>query len=130
MGAVEAVFRYLFRHNISQVRRYARAYYLSIDKKDPDSAFLKRFAGHKPPVRKGSLFRAGRGLLFFVNNVKRVNSRTYRMRAGYFEGSLSASDATYRAWNFGDGWIVRRTGPLFVSQRILHGEAEWFTGGK
>lgn len=55
----EAVFRYQFEHNGSLQKQNAAAYYLHLSPQltggdNPDDAFMKRFAGHRPPVRKVS----------------------------------------------------------------------------
>src|SRR5689334_13010252 len=56
----EAVFRYLFEHNASGQQKKAGVYCLSLgEDADPSDEFMRRFAGHKPPVRKLSQCTVG-----------------------------------------------------------------------
>jgi len=52
----EAVFRYQFDHNASGQQKKASVYCLSVGngQTDPSDDLMKRFANHKPPVRKAS----------------------------------------------------------------------------
>src|SRR5262245_24284771 len=54
----EATYRYQFGKNASGQQQRAKNYYLSVytgDKEtDPDDAFIKRFVGNMPPVKKVS----------------------------------------------------------------------------
>jgi hypothetical protein len=40
-------------------------YFISIDGRDPDAAFLKQIAGHRPSVRPGSQYRKGKNDVLF-----------------------------------------------------------------
>ena len=57
-----------------EAQQKAKAYFLSVFKKDPSAEFLKRFEKHKPPVKKGSEFKIGKGLAFRVVTIKKVIS--------------------------------------------------------
>src|SRR5689334_427177 len=102
----EAVFRYQFEHNASGQQQSAHDYYLAIGDKDsdPSDEFMKRFAHHKPPVRKASASRIvpstgavvnrrnGRtGLLFNVSAITWVSDTEVNVIGGYSEGNVSAS---------------------------------------
>ncbi len=120
----EAVFRHLFAHNASGLQNHADAYYLSVGPFwfDPGEGFLKRFAGHKPPVRKFSECRppdefpgrprnikTGReGLIFRVRFIRRVGLQEFEVKGGYYEGFLSASGNTYRVRLMNGCWVVVR----------------------
>lgn len=69
----EAVFRYQFNHNASGLKQNAKVYYLSFGEegKEPSDAFLERFKGHTPPVKKASEFNGGQqGLVFNVTTIQ------------------------------------------------------------
>jgi hypothetical protein len=59
----ETVFRHQFDHNASGQQKSAHAYCLAVlvDNKDSDPShqFIRRFAHHKPPVRKASACHLG-----------------------------------------------------------------------
>src|ERR1043165_6923434 len=63
----EAVFRYQFGHNASGAQQQAAVYFLEIlsnDERssfDPSDEFMARFGDHRPPVRKQSRARPGKG---------------------------------------------------------------------
>ena len=63
----EAVFRWQFDHNASGQQTNSQVYFLEVGEKggDPTDEFMKRFANHKPPVRKVSACsaNAGKGVL-------------------------------------------------------------------
>src|SRR5262245_52028284 len=50
----EATFRYMFTHNASGQKPDAGVYCLEIEDADPSDAFMARFAGSMPPVKKAS----------------------------------------------------------------------------
>jgi hypothetical protein len=56
----EAVFRWQFDHNASGQRTNSQVYFIEVGEKggDPTEQFMKRFAKHKPPVRKVSACNA------------------------------------------------------------------------
>jgi hypothetical protein len=104
----EAVFRWQFEHNASGQQKKAKAYYLQIGEKgDPSDALMKRFAEHKPPVRKVSACTADagkgvldkktgeRGLIFRVTSIEWKSDTEVDVKGGYYEGGLSASGNTY-----------------------------------
>jgi hypothetical protein len=84
----------------------APAFYLELMGEDPSPEFLARFDGNEPPVRKGSEFGDGGGVLFRVESVKRVSDTKVEVSGGYYEGSLSASGNTYFLERKDGGWVV------------------------
>jgi len=118
----EAVFRYQFHHNSSIQGQRAAVYCLSVGEKnaDPPDAFMKKFAGFKPPVRKVSECsidnyrgvvekRTGRhGLVFRVRSIKWISGTEVEVDGGYFEDGLSASGDTYTVQRLQRGWKVSK----------------------
>jgi hypothetical protein len=116
----EAVFRYQFGHNGSSQQQSAKVYFLSVGEKyrDPSDAFMKRFAEHKPPVRKASASQQLRGrgivdkrtgelgLAFGVETIKWISETEVEVRGGYAEAELSASGNTYTVKKQGGKWKV------------------------
>ena len=104
----EAVFRWQFDHNASSQQKKAQAYFLGVgDRDDPTDEFMKRFANHKPPVRKASACSADagkgvrdkktgeKGLIFRVRKIEWKSDTEVEVQGGYYEGGLSASSNTY-----------------------------------
>lgn len=106
LAIYEAVFRHQFRSNASGAQSSAPAYFLSIEGKDPPSGFLERFQDNRPPVRPGSEFRRGAGLLFRVEGITEISSSIVNVTGGYYEAELSASGNTYRVELREGLWVV------------------------
>jgi hypothetical protein len=117
----EAVFRHQFDHNASGLQKRAHAYCLLIrvgeKNSDPSDQFMKRFAGHKPPIRKASGChwtsiqvienRSGRSaLIFFVSNVSWISDTEVTVEGGYEEGNVSSSGNTYTLRKQNGKWGV------------------------
>jgi hypothetical protein len=102
----EALFRFQFLHNKSAVQQKAKAYFLSIEGKDPANEFLARFKRHQPEVRLGSAFQEGEGLKFRIESLTWIDDSTVEARGGYYEGNLSASGNLYRIVRKDGKWIV------------------------
>ena len=111
----ETVFRHQFMKNSSAVQQKAKAYFLSIDGKDPDAEILRRFEGHQPPVRAGSEFKEREGLKFTVGDVKWINNNTVEVSGGYHEHGKSASGNRYRVARKSGKWRVEKDELLFIS---------------
>jgi len=129
----EAAFRYQFRKNASGLQQKAKVYFLSVrnaqDEKnhDPDEAFMKRFADHKPRVAKASEAHASseggvrdmktgeRGLLFDLGEIRWISDDTVEIDGGYYEGGLSASGNTYFLKKKTGKWIVERDRMHWIS---------------
>lgn len=106
--ALEAVFRYQFKNNSSAVQQNAKAYFLSIENKDPSQEFLSRFANHSPPVRKGSGFAIGDGLEFRIGSWKWVSRNKLEVAGGYYEHGESSSGNRYTVVRKDDQWVVEK----------------------
>jgi hypothetical protein len=104
----ETVFRHQFGHNESGAQERAGAYFLEIEKKDPAPGFLKRFAGHKPPVKRGSEFKKGEGVKFRIDTYKWVTDNEVELTGGYYEGNLSASGRAYTVVRTDGKWVIEK----------------------
>lgn len=105
----EAVLRWQFTHNASGQQTNAQVYFVKVGEKggDPTDEFMKRFADHKPPVRKVSARSASagkgvldkkteeKGLVFSVTSIKWKSDTEVDVSGGYYEAGLSASGNTY-----------------------------------
>jgi hypothetical protein len=105
----EAVFRWQFDHNASGQQTNAQVYFLEVGEKggDPTDEFMKRFADHKPSVRKVSASSASagkgvldkktgeKGLIFRVTSIEWKSDTEVDVSGGYYEAGLSASGNTY-----------------------------------
>jgi len=127
----EAIFRYQFEHNASSQQKDAHDYFLSIGEheSDPSDEFMKRFAGHRPPVRKASACRitalgsvinkrTGKsGLLFRVGNITWLSEAAATAYGGYSEGNTSASANTYTVTKENGRWKVIKDEINAISRR-------------
>jgi hypothetical protein len=117
----EAVFRHQFDHNASGLQKSAHAYCLAIQSgekdSDPSDQFMKRFAHHKPPVRKASAChwasiqvvenRTGRSALIFrVSRLTWISDTEVSVDGGYDEGNQSSSGNTYTVRKRNGKWEV------------------------
>jgi hypothetical protein len=116
LNICEAVFRYQFEHNASTVQQNAKAYFIMIFNKDPSDEFLARFKGNTPSVRKVSDFVVGRGLIFSIKSITRIDERTVQVSGGYFEAGLSSSGNTYTVVNKNGKWVVENDEMQWISQ--------------
>lgn len=115
LDIAEATFRYQFTNNASGAQQKAKAYFLSLFKKDPSPSFLKRFAKHKPPVKNGSEFEIGKGLKFRVNSIKRLDKTKVEVSGGYYEARLSSSGCTYTVELKDKKWVVTQRKMKWIS---------------
>jgi hypothetical protein len=139
----EAVFRYQFEHNASEQQQSAKAYFLSLSNdllpgspmpgpipakgRDPDDAFVKRFQGHKPPVKKISQSTISpfegvkdretgeEGLIFWVTHIRWKKDTEVEVDGGYYEGGRSSSINLYRVVREGDRWVVKEDRLIAIS---------------
>ena len=111
----EAVFRYLFKHNASKVQQKAKSYFITIFKQDPSDEFLARFTGNNPPVRKGSDFAIGEGLVFSIGSIIRIGEDTAQVCGGYYETGLSSSGNIYTVVRKNGLWVVENDEMLWIS---------------
>jgi hypothetical protein len=125
----EAVFRYQFDHNASGQQKTAKVYFLGVGEKatDPSDDFMKRFANHKPPVRKASAshFVRGKGLLdkktgerglaFRNTLIKWISDTEVEVSGGYYEAELSSSGNTYTVQKENGKWKVTKSKMNWIS---------------
>lgn len=105
----EAVFRYQFQHNASAIQQTAERYCLSLPgDRNPDSAFLQRFDGTRPPVVAAERCerKSGRDLFFNVQQLDWRSNDEVWVRGGYWEGKLSSSLESYRVRRKNGKWGV------------------------
>ena len=119
----EAMFRYQFASNGSGQQQTANCYYLAIydaagKENDPDDAFMKRFAGHKPAVKrrsecetsfeKGVVSKMNGELGLIVNpGVLRWISETEAEIYGYYyEANLSGGGGHFSLQKIDGRWKV------------------------
>jgi hypothetical protein len=116
----EATFRYQFLHNASAQQQKAKVYFLSFGEEriNPSDDFMKRFANHKPMVKKVSQATDGdiegikhkdtgeKGIIFNVTKIKWVNDLEVEVDGGYYEGNVSSSGNKYRLKKKEGKWVV------------------------
>ncbi len=127
----ETVFRYQFEHNASGQGKSAHAYCLAIlvgeKDSDPSDQFMKRFAHHKPQVRKVSAChwdsirvvenRTGRpALIFHVSKITWVSDSEVTVDGGYEEANVSSSGNTYTVTKRNSKWEVTSDRMNVISQ--------------
>lgn len=127
----EAVFRHQFEYNASGQQKTAHAYCLAIlvnDKdSDPSEQLIKRFAHHKPPVRKWSACRwtaiqvvenrTGRpALIFSVGKIEWISDAEVSVGGGYEEGNVSSSGNAYILKKQDGKWTVTKDQITVISE--------------
>ncbi len=80
--------------------------FVRIDGVDPLDSFMARFVGNEPPVRPGSEFREGTGILFGVLDIAEINATTVEVIASTHSGNLGGSRFTLRLALRGGTWFV------------------------
>jgi hypothetical protein len=119
----EVLFRLLFKENASAMKDRAPIYFLAVadglgKQRDPSSALMARFAGHRPRVERVSRAKVSSeegarhretgdpGLIFHVGLITRVSDDVVEAECGYYEGNLSASGGIYRVERKAGVWVV------------------------
>lgn len=129
----EAVFRYLFNYNASGQQSKTHAYCLGIvvgEKKiDPSDQFMKRFAHHKPPVRRASACqwtkihvvenRGRPALIFFISAIEWVSDLEVIVSAGYEEANVSSSTCPFAVRKTNGEWKVTAYGGACTISRTI-----------
>lgn len=123
----EAVFRYQFVHN-NRGLRGVDVFFLALGQNtDPSQEFLKRFAGHTPPVKPVSACRidplrgvfdkdTGKGgLVFRVEGIAWVNDKKVEVEGGYYRNGLAASGNVYTVESKSGKWVVVGDKMLWIS---------------
>lgn len=127
----EATYRYQFEHNGSMQQQRAGVFcleiYTGMDYTDPSDAFIKRFAGYRPPVKKGSDCDASasggvfdreagqRGLIFRTNAIKWFSETEVAVFGGYYEDGFSATMGKYHLRKIDGIWNVVEEEMISVS---------------
>ncbi len=104
-----------------------KVYFLSVENdKDPSDKLLKRFAGHKPPIKRvsqsyidskstdpktsGLWVRDKQtkdiGLIYRVTSIRWLSRNKVTAKGGYFGGGLFATSNTYTLTRRGKTWKV------------------------
>ena len=114
----EAYLRYMMYGNYASRHdppKLKQTYFIKIEKKDPSPAFLARFNDIVPPVKKGSKFKRGKGILLFIRSYTWLDDNTVEIKGGYYHTGLSSSVGPY-IWERKQGkWILKSIGILLVS---------------
>jgi hypothetical protein len=123
----EAVFLQHFGSNLSGLQQGAAAYCIGLaDQRDPDPAFLLRFRGHQPPVKKRSdcvfevsgvrdLATGRPALVFDTDSVTLLGENDAEATGAYFEGGLSAGGSRFRLARRNGRWEVTDQQITFIS---------------
>jgi hypothetical protein len=119
LDVIEAVFRHQFGKNASAGQWNVDYFFLSLaGGADPPAALLARFKDEKPKVLPVSLVGpdqgtgvkhkelGGRGLIFFVHDIRWLGPDEAEVGGGYYEANLSSSGNTYRVERRGGKWAV------------------------
>ncbi len=124
----EAIFRYQFEHNGSGQQTNAGAYFIALGGKDPDDAFVKRFEGHCPPVKKWSQCSTEnmcvtdketlkQGVVFSIEEIVATGTDSAEANGGYYENGMSASGNTYYLKRKKGIWVVEKNKTHWISRR-------------
>ena len=95
----------------------------------PSDRFMKRFEGHRPPVRKRSECTIGIGtreavrdratgeigLLVWVGQIKWVSKTEVEVPGKVHDGGLAAAGNPYRVAFEGGRWVVKEDLPHWIS---------------
>jgi hypothetical protein len=101
----DAVLRHQVFHSAAAGRGTATAY-VEIQGCNPTDTFIERFQGHQPPVKAGSRFSCGSGVLYRIGGIKRTGEDSAEVHGGYYEGNLNASGNTYYLVRQEAKWVV------------------------
>jgi hypothetical protein len=124
-----AVFTWQFEHNGSGQQQSAKVYFIGVGEKasDPSDAFMRRFADHKPPVRKASASHyvehkgildkktGEQGLAFRATSIKWISDTEVEVGGGYYEAELSSSGNIYTVKKEHGKWKVSKDKMLWIS---------------
>ena len=109
---IDEVFEALLRNKVST--ESAKAYFISIDGKDPTPAFHSRFDGNTPPVKRLSEYVPGQGLKLGIQKWNWISDDKVELD---LNSSQVVNAATFRyAMKRKDGaWIVESKQALFFA---------------
>lgn len=111
----EATIRYVIEHNGSAVQMGSRSFFVSINGKDPEQKFLKRFKYTNVAIKPGSEFKTGNGLSFNAYNMKWINATEVTLSASYYEGNLSSAEYTVSMLLIHNKWSIVKYAMNWVS---------------
>ena len=124
----EVVFRYMFEHNASEMQQDAEVYFIAVESRtDPTQDMLKRFKGHKPPVKPVSATThfgwggvKGRssgkaGIIFTVREIDWISDTQVLVTGEYFEDSESTGRSQYKVLFENEQWVVTETEMEWIS---------------
>jgi hypothetical protein len=83
--------------------------FILVEGVDPPPAFLERFRNVGPPIRPGSEFKEGEGVLILAEKIKKVGFRRARAEGSQFRHGLNAGGATFIVKKIGGTWEVVET---------------------
>ena len=126
LDIAEAVFRYQFEHNASGVKTNAAAYFISIKGQDITDAFMKKFEGHQPPVKRASESASKSNgvvdpttgmpaVVFGIEQIRLMSPEEAIVEGGYFEGGLSSSGNTFTVRRENGKWVVTQDKMNWIS---------------
>jgi hypothetical protein len=123
----EAVFRHQFGRNASAVQQSAGSYLIQIQDADPTDAFLLRFSGSTPPVKRVSEGQRAQdtgiydrkthkpSLIFNLGAIRWHGKNSLEVDGGYYEGNMSSSCNTYRLKRQGTKWKIIKDTMTWIS---------------
>jgi hypothetical protein len=114
---LEAVFRYQFDHEHCSGRRKEDrpVPFLSIRRQDPSPSFMARFAEDRPPVKPGSEFVEGKGILFSANEIRHVDVTRVEVDVECYAGPEGGAGNTYILVTRDGRWFVIEELPGWIS---------------
>jgi hypothetical protein len=116
----EATLRHMFAGNGSGLLQGVKVYCVTVEGHDPTADFLSRFAGNRPPLKRGSLCSTStiqgvldketgeRGIAFGADKVTMRWGFRAEVEGGYFAHGFSLSYKTYYLEKKGGVWKVVR----------------------
>lgn len=123
---LEAVFRYQFIHDSSDLQGRARVFFLSVYDRDPSNNLMDRFQGHQPPVKRvsdcevstkargsGAIHVVDRstrepGLIYRVERIMWTSHTEAQVTGGYYAGGRAASEHLYHVVRDREEWVVKK----------------------
>jgi hypothetical protein len=116
--AYEALFRHQLRRSAANGWPAGGAFFLSVEGKNPPPELLARFEDEPWPVREGSRYGAGRGVLIAASGLRRIEGgrvvvtceeriRTRSIRRLWLPGQ-SSGVSRYTLVRVGGGWSVEK----------------------
>jgi hypothetical protein len=129
----EAVFRYQFDH-ITPAERDAKLYVLGVGEScsDPSDEFLKRFAGHQPPVKKASASdwfpdkgrvdkeTGGKALMFCAANIAWISDTDVEVSGAHYSAMAGVLDDYFTVKREDGKWKVTEVNNKWKRRVLTH----------